>query len=148
MFAPKRILVPTDFSAFSEKALKEASDIAKQYQSSLYVLHVIGVIRQCSGDYCIDGATIDNLRQQSMKSAQDNIAEQIRKTPGAKDIEIVPHIREGVPDEEIRKEQEESGIDLIVIASRGKTGLLGHLGSVTDKVARGAGCHVLIVREK
>ena len=30
MFAPKQILVPTDFSSYSDKALKEAIDIAKQ----------------------------------------------------------------------------------------------------------------------
>jgi len=36
MFAPQRILVPTDFSTYSENALKHAMDIAKQNKSGLF----------------------------------------------------------------------------------------------------------------
>ena len=39
MFSPKKILVPTDFSKFSEGALKQAYDIAKQYKAKIYLLH-------------------------------------------------------------------------------------------------------------
>jgi nucleotide-binding universal stress UspA family protein len=51
--------------------------------------------------------------------------------------------------EEILKEQQSKKMDLIVIASHGKTGLLSHLiGSVAEKVARGAKCPVMLVRNK
>jgi nucleotide-binding universal stress UspA family protein len=48
--------------------------------------------------------------------------------------------------ETILKEQQNKRIDLIVIASRGKKGLIHHLGSVADKVMRGAKCPVLLVK--
>lgn len=44
MFAPKNILVPTDFSGSSDKALKKAVDIALQHRSKIYVLHVVDEI--------------------------------------------------------------------------------------------------------
>ena len=36
MFAPKRILVPTDFSGDSDEALKQALELAKQYHAKVY----------------------------------------------------------------------------------------------------------------
>ncbi|MHB8139622.1 MAG: universal stress protein, partial [Smithellaceae bacterium] len=62
-------------------------------------------------------------------------------------IEIVFDTARGIPYEEILKEQEAKGIDLIVIASHGKTGILKNLlGGVVDKVMKRAKCQVLLVR--
>jgi nucleotide-binding universal stress UspA family protein len=53
----------------------------------------------------------------------------------------------GPPSDEILLKQEEKKIDLIVIVSHGKTGLLHHLiGSVAEMVIKGANCPVLLVR--
>ena len=41
MFAPKRLLVPTDFSTHSDKALEYAVDMAKIYEAKIFLLHVI-----------------------------------------------------------------------------------------------------------
>lgn len=41
MLKPTKILVPTDFSEYSDKALKQALDIAKEYNAKVYVLHVL-----------------------------------------------------------------------------------------------------------
>ena len=45
MFAPKNILVPTDFSEHSDRELAEAVDIARQHKARIYLLHVLGVVR-------------------------------------------------------------------------------------------------------
>ena len=50
MIAPKTILVPTDFSKFSDDALEVAYDMAKQYQAKIYLLHVVETIQQCAVD--------------------------------------------------------------------------------------------------
>ena len=44
MLKPTKILVPTDFSEYSDKALKQAIDIAKQYNAEVYVLNVVAPI--------------------------------------------------------------------------------------------------------
>ena len=41
MLMPTKILVPTDFSTYSDKALRQAFDIAKQYNAKVYVIHVV-----------------------------------------------------------------------------------------------------------
>ncbi len=41
MFKPKKILVPTDFSEHSDKALEKALDIAKEEGSEIVFFHVI-----------------------------------------------------------------------------------------------------------
>ena len=74
---------------------------------------------------------------------------QINKVFKSKDVEVVSDVKKGTPYEEILKEQQSKKMDLIVIASHGKTGLLSHLiGSVAEKVARGAKCPVMLVRNK
>ena len=148
MFAPKKILVPTDFSDFSDNALAQAVDIARQHKSTIYLLHVIGVLRQCSFDYCLPDAMVEDIRRESIASAQEMMQTQIGKVGKPSDVEIVTDIREsGFTYEEILSEQKAKNVDLIVIASHGKTGLLHHLiGSVADKVTRSATCPVYLVR--
>lgn len=149
MFAPKKILVPTDFSKFSDEALKQAYDIAKQYKAKLYLLHVIDVIQTCAVDYCFDQQTITMLEKKSIKSSEDMMQKQIKKVAKLKDVEIISDVIKGTPYEAILKEQQAKKIDLIVIASHGRTGIMGHLiGSVAEKVARGAKCPVILVKNK
>ena len=149
MFAPKKILVPTDFSKFSDEALIQALDIAKKYKAKLYLLHVIDVIQQCAVDYCMDQQTLDSLEKQTIKASEDMIQKQMKKVAKSTDVEIVSDVKKGTPYEEILKEQQAKKIDLIVIASHGHTGLMGHLiGSVAEKVARGAKCPVILVKNK
>jgi nucleotide-binding universal stress UspA family protein len=71
----------------------------------------------------------------------------VKRVVKSKDVHIISEVQEGVPYEEIVKEQKAKKVDLIVIASHGRTGLLSHLiGSVAEKVARSATCLVLLVR--
>jgi universal stress protein A len=147
MFSPKQILVPTDFSTYSDKALKEAIDIARQHGSTIHLLHVNSIVQQCAIDYCMTIAILDDLEKQSTDNAQKLIGEEINKFPESKTVTIIPEVKKGTPYEEILKDQMEKNIDLIVIASHGTTGLLHHfIGSVAERVAKGARCPVLLLR--
>ncbi len=149
MFAPKNILVPTDFSVYADNALKQAIDIAKQNKAKIFLFHVIDDgFQQCSVDYCINESDVQRILKESQASALDKLQQEAKKVAaGASDIEIVYDAKRGIPYEEILKEQEEKNIDLIVIASHGKTGILKNLlGGVVDKVMKRAKCPVLLVR--
>jgi len=149
MFAPKRILVPTDFSNYADNALRQAVDIAKQYHAKIFLLHVIGDhIRQCIEDYCLSDAVVKEIEQDSMMASLDNLKKEInRLSDDSSDIEISSYVKRGVPSEEVLREQEEKDIDLIVMASHGRTGISRILiGSVAEKVMRGAKCPVMLVR--
>jgi universal stress protein A len=149
MFAPKKILVPTDFSVYSDNALKQAIDIAKQNKAKIYLFHAVDDgFQQCAVDYCIDEGSVQKILKDSIKNAKDKLQQEAKKvTDNNSSIEIVYDAKRGIPYEEILKEQEEKGIDLIVIASHGKTGILKNLlGGVVDKVIKRAKCQVLLVR--
>jgi universal stress protein A len=147
MFAPRQILVPTDFSMYSDNALKEAIDLAKQHGSTIHLLHVISITQQCAIDYCMDASLVAQLEKQSTEAAERKIKEEMDKFPESKTVTIIPEVKKGTPYEEILKDQKEKKIDLVVIASHGMTGLLHHLiGSVAERVAKGATCPVLLVK--
>ena len=148
MFAPKRILVPTDFSVYSDNALREAVDIAKQNKAKIFLLHVVDDgIRQCAVDYCLDEEAFQAILKESQKNALDKLQQEAEKIAGSDNVEIEFETIRGIPYEVILKEEESKNIDLIVIASHGKTGILKNLmGSVVDKVSKRAKCQVLLVR--
>jgi len=149
MFAPKKILVPTDFSVYADKALTQAVDIARQNKAKIYLFHVIDDgFQQCAVDYCIDEGTVQKIYEDSIKNAKEKLQQEAKKiTDNSGDVEIVFDTRRGVPYEEILKEEEDKGIDLIVIASHGKTGILKNLmGGVVDKVVKRAKSQVFLVR--
>ena len=149
MFAPKKILVPTDFSVYADNALKQAIDIAKQNKAKLFLFHAIDDgFQQCAVDYCLNEGDVQKILKESIKNAKDKLQQEAKKvTDNCSGIEIVYDTKRGIPYEEILKEQEEKGIDLIVIASHGKTGVLKNLlGGVVDKVIKRAKCQVLLVR--
>jgi nucleotide-binding universal stress UspA family protein len=96
----------------------------------------------------LDEGTVQKVYKESINNAKNKLQEEIKivadSDPG---IEIYYDTKRGIPYEEILKEQEEKGIDLIVIASHGKTGILKNLlGGVVDKVIKRAKCPVLLVR--
>ena len=149
MFKPSVILVPTDFSHPSDKALREALGIAKQYAAKIHLLHVIpkDLDYMCSVDYCVDAATMEQLAEKALSGAAESLQKQLRKFPDAREVEVATEVRKGHPAEEILKAQNEKGIDLIVMAPLGRTGIAKFLlGSVTNNVAKGARCLVLLVR--
>lgn len=116
---------------------------------TIYLFHVIDDgFQQCAADYCVDEGTVQKIYKDSIKNAKDKLQQEAEKiTDNHSSIEIVYDTKRGVPYEEILKEQAAKGIDLIVIASHGKTGILKNLlGGVVDKIVKSAKCQVLLVR--
>jgi universal stress protein A len=149
MFKPSKILVPTDFSHPSDRALGEALDIAKQYGAAVHLLHVIPqeLDYMCSVDYCVDASTMEELQKKVVPGAHQGLQKQLEKFPLSKSVKVVTEVRKGHPAEEILKAQEESATDLIVMAPLGRTGLAKFsVGSVTNNILKSARCLVLLVR--
>lgn len=148
MFAPKKILVPTDFSKYADAALKKALALAGRHDAKIYLLHVIDKqIQQCAVDYCLKYEVVEALKKESLKEAKTKLKKEAEAIAKSKKIKIAFDIKKGIPSEVILNEQKVKKIDLIVISSHGKTGLLKQLmGSVADKVIKGAKCPVLVVK--
>ncbi|MBA4418363.1 MAG: hypothetical protein C0392_10710 [Syntrophus sp. (in: bacteria)] len=148
MLRPSNILVPTDFSEYSDKALKQALDIARQYKARVHVLHVIRVeTPHGAGDFSIPEDMVQQISNIALATARRNMQEQLEKFPQAREVEVISDIRTGLHYEEILKEAENRSIDLIVIASLGQSGIAKYMiGSVARNVLKGAKCPVLVTK--
>jgi nucleotide-binding universal stress UspA family protein len=147
MKAFQRILIPTDFSSYADKAFDEGLMLAKQFKAEVYLLHVVDDIRQCAVDYCLTQEFVDAYRKDSMKASKEKLEASIKQNKEAAGVKVSANVRIGAPYEEILKEEREKNIDLIVMASHGKTGFIHHLmGSVAERVSRGAKGQVMLVK--
>jgi nucleotide-binding universal stress UspA family protein len=148
MFKPSKILVPTDMSSHADKAIRQAFEIARQFGSEVYVLHVIqDHIQQCTVDYCMSDDIVTQLQEQIRDGARKGIQKQVEQISPEDVAKANLDVREGVPHDEILKEAEERGVDLIVISSLGTTGLAKYLiGSVARHVLLASKCSVLLVK--
>ncbi|MBP1734813.1 MAG: UspA protein [Deltaproteobacteria bacterium] len=148
MLRPTKILVPTDFSDYSDKALKQALDIAKQYNAKVFLFHVIPrEVNRCVADVCLGDDVVRDLEDQLMTRAQENLQKQLGKFPQSQEVSVTTEIGKGIPYEAILQEAEDNGIDLIVIASLGRSGIARFLiGSVSRNVLKGAKCPVLLTK--
>jgi universal stress protein A len=149
MLVPTKILVPTDFSKYSDKALNQAFDIAKQYNSKVYVLHVIHekMIDRID-DYGITYPSyVKDMEMEMIMGARVKLQKEINKFPQAKELEVFIDVVSGNTAEAILEEERSKGIDLIVIASLGRSGIAKYLiGSVARNVLKGAKCPVLLTK--
>jgi len=148
MFKPSRILVPTDMSSHADKAIRQAFEIARQFGSEVFVLHVIqDHIQQCTVDYCMSDDTLTQLQEQIREGAREGILKQVQRISPEDAAKATLDVREGVPYDEILKDAEEKKVDLIVISSLGTTGLAKYLiGSVARHVLLSSKCSVLLVK--
>ncbi len=148
MFYIKNILLPTDFSNISLSAASYATDIAKQYDAKLHLLYVLEktppILAIRSLDLSED-KIIKSLEEEAKKSLE-NTAEKVKKNFNGENLAMETVLRKGLDYVEINKYSDEKSIDLIVIATHGRTGLLHTLlGSVAEKVIRFAKRPVLVI---
>ena len=151
MFNPQLILVPTDFSEStaqsSRLAALEAVSMAEQSGASLLFLHVIAEDVARKPFFFLDDDKIQDLRRRYLENAKNELEAFAKRYVGRQNVEYITRIREGVPYNEILAEQKDSGADLVVISTRGMSGLQEFFfGSTTEKVVRWATCNVLVVR--
>ncbi len=139
------IVVPTDFSDHSLRALPYAAGLAERFGAKLMVVYVSEPSLHVSDIAWIgvDERAVDESHSARARTSLDNlIADRI---PGQVDAE--GHILSGEPVESIVEFAKESGADLIVMATHGRGGLSHVLmGSVAEHVVRKAPCPVLTLK--
>jgi nucleotide-binding universal stress UspA family protein len=137
----KKILVTTDLSAYSLAAVEYAASFGTLYASRLYLLLVID---KKEGHHVREA----NLHFRSEREAQEAL-EEFAKTNLPPELRMHLIVRTGAPTEGILRFAEEEGIDLIVMATHGHTGLRHiMMGNVTEKVVRHSHVPVLTVKPR
>jgi nucleotide-binding universal stress UspA family protein len=143
-FKIERILVPLDFSPASLEALDNAVWLAKQFRAAIHLVHV----------YPPDEASAPGAGHLLFETAET--IERVNEEMTGIHRKHVPafrpencHIRGGRPYQEIVQLASEIDADLIVLSTRGHSGLKHLLlGSTAERVVRSAPCPVLVARKR
>ena len=140
----KRILVPTDASEYSRRALETALELARSFQAEVTLLHV-SYTPQAYWGYTISyGITVtpEQLEENGELAIEATLV-------GMDSTSVVLHkkVESGHPVTIILEELKKENIDLIVMGSHGYGPISGSvLGSVSQRVLQRATCPVLIIK--
>ena len=138
-----RILLPLDGSPLAEQALPHAIAIAERFQSELILLRVLIPLPKplATAEAAIQRA--EKERTVFVREYMEGVAADVQDHGVT--VQVITN--GGRPHLEIIQYAETNQVDLIVMCSRGQSGLSRWMmGSVSDRVVRGADVPVLLVR--
>ncbi|HWQ42649.1 MAG TPA: universal stress protein [Desulfosporosinus sp.] len=140
----KRILVPTDASEYSRRALMTALELARSVQAEIVLLHV-SYTPQAYWGYTISyGITVT---QEQLEQNGELALEATLAGIDSTSVVLSKKVESGHPVTVILEEIKKENIDLIVMGSHGYGPISGSvLGSVSQRVLQRASCPVLIIK--
>jgi len=144
----RKILAPTDFSAHAENAVRYACGLAERLGAELHLLHVLSAIIPTGPDPLFAPVLLPDSYHESELHARAALETLLDPSWGSP-RSVAVAVRWESPVEGIVDYAREAAIDLVVIATHGRTGL-SHvlLGSVAERIVREAPCPVLTIRSK
>ena len=141
----EKILFPTDFSEGSDNAVLYPIDLAKQYNATLFIIHIVYDVIQTTG-WDVPHLPLEQLDKDLTEGSERQLDEFCTEVIHGVD-KVEKRTIMGVPHQEIVQFAEDEKIDLVVIGTHGRTGLDRALfGSTAERVVRMAPCPVLSVR--
>ncbi len=142
----RKLLVPTDFSKHADRALALAIELGQEHDAELHLLHAYELPAAVTMAYgvAIPQAVWDGVQE----SVTTRLAEALDRVEAA-GLRGHSHIATGPAADAIVSAAEAQGVDLIVMSTRGLTGLKHVLlGSVAERTIRTAPCPVLTVKSE
>lgn len=138
-----RILVAVDFSAHSDRAVEVAAGLAQRLGASLDLIHAFELPRDYVPYTAPFAVEFAQKIQANASERLESVGERLKETQ----LPVTLHVRRGYPSDVIAEAAEEIGCQLIVMGTRGHTGL-SHvmLGSIAERTLRAAPCSVLAVK--
>lgn len=141
----KKIIVPIDFSQYSEFALETAAILAKKNNAELLVLHMLEID---SGRVTNSSNELNEQMVFFLKLAEKKFDEFLQKDY-LEGVNITPIVKHFKVFKEVAEVAEEQNADMIVMGSQGTSGLAEiFVGSNTEKVVRYSEIPVLVVKQK
>ncbi len=142
----KHILLPTDGTELSEKAIDQGLRLAKTIGAKVTSISVMAKLPTFFYHARISPAALEESARQSQAAAESYLREVQKKAEAAGVACDIVFERHGTPYEAIIRVAGERGCDLIMMASHGQKGIEGVLlGSETQKVLTHSKIPVLVV---
>jgi nucleotide-binding universal stress UspA family protein len=142
----RRILVPLDFSESSEAVLEWAAHLAEEHGSRVLLLHAYHLPVEFQQ---LEGAYLPQDFWASVKSEAEGNLRRYAEPLQQRGLEVEVIVREGYPATVIEEEAIDRQADLVVIGTRGLSGLKHLLlGSIAERVVQKSPCPVLTVKTR
>jgi len=142
----RKILVPIDFSTHASQALETGIELAKVFKAKLHLLHCYQINVGAISPY---GLVIPESFDRDIREAANRQLAKWRDKVAAEKVEVEAEVSPIFPSEAIANTAERIGADLIVMGTRGLSGIKHVLlGSVAERTVRIAPCPVLTVKAK
>lgn len=148
MIEIRKILAPTDFSPHAAKAVRYACRLAERLDSELHLLHVLSEVVPAGPDPLLAPVLPLEYYEEMEEQSRIALAQSLEPAWGhPKGFQAA--VKWGSSVEAIVEYARDHEIDLIVIATHGRSGL-SHvlLGSVAERIVREAPCPVLTIRDR
>jgi nucleotide-binding universal stress UspA family protein len=145
MKTTRSILIPTDFSEHSLVATEYMNMLSKSGATRIFLFHAIPEIMH-PYSYPIVDLNSETMLRDSEEVAKEQLRD-LGKNQFGNRRNVTIHVRRGEPWREIVKFAQENAIDLIVMATHGRTGFAHILmGSVAEQVVRHANVPVMTIK--
>lgn len=143
----RKILIATDGSENTKKAISYGLEIARISGAKVYTLYVVDMSSFFSMSMDPMDPGYHEMYNYLQKEGEEATRE-VKEAGNAAGIEVEEIVAEGHPSNEIINYAKDNNIDLIVMGTLGKTGIDKFLlGGVAEKVIRNSRTPVMIVRE-
>ncbi len=141
-----KVLVPIDFSDYSKSALRYAVNFAKSFNAEIILIYVVEPVIY-PPDFSMGQIAMPSINTEWDDRAKDEL-QKLAKSEIIGAVKVKTIIKTGKPFVEIIETAKEENVDLIIIATHGRSGVEHILfGSTAEKVVRKAPCPVLTLRE-
>lgn len=137
----RKILVPTDFSEFAEKALQTAVNIAQKTKAEILLLNAneMAVAAMPIAEYYYYDKEKEQSYLQMVNDSLDRTLQKIASDMDLGDIKVSTLVESGLLVDVIEEVCHRENIDLVIMGTQGATGMKEMLvGSNTEKVVRNA----------
>jgi universal stress protein A len=147
----KKILAPIDFSEHSMNAMRSAMELAKDVGAEVHLVHVIAPHHhfiplplatnvEQSRELAREAAMLEQAEEELAHLKKDEFGDSKKVTTFA----VIGH-----PVQKLIDYAKEQSIDLIVMATHGRSGIEhALLGGTTEKIVRNSPCSVLVIRAR
>ena len=144
-FGIRTILVPIDFSIHSRNALKYAVPFAEKFGAALRLVYVVEPTIY-PADLGFGQVVLPGVEEELREKGEDELRSLVDREIGRR-VKSSSVVRSGNPHQEILREAEDAGVEMIIVATHGHSGVEHMLfGSTAERIVRRSPVPVLIIR--
>jgi universal stress protein A len=142
-----KILAAVDLTDETADVLERARELAEHYKAELSLLTVVRTLNQAYGGFDVATLSADTalIERELVRQAEAHVRSHADRIGVPSERCYIGH---GNPAQEIKRQAEAVGTELIVMGTHGRKGFARLLGSTATGVLHGAPCDVLTVRIK